>query len=573
MIGYLSGFEAGTLSRFTSASSSRNLFGGYRYESPLAGVRDDLWMAVQGRQSGKNFTGLHYTLHRHYDPYLMRFTSIDPAAAPFFNLYSYTGNNPSRYFDPDGLERMSKEDEEYFAEVSARSKWLGDALNFFDYFEGGKRGEFARQTFGIKVYDTVTLGKGVSDQEWEALEYQAGLAGEDAKRGFKAGKNGGATAEVVLDVATDFVPGVNVAKWSGQAMIALAEDDPLTAVVNISLLATRVKMPGSLRREAGKRTAREAERLIAKAGGDPKCFVAGTQVAVQGEDGKLDYKNIEEIKTGDQVWSRNEVTGEEGFKPVVRLFVNQTTSLVHLSYRRETRSADGDSEGGEAGDGDEPEASTLTGTPEHPFWSVTRQAFVGMGTLKPGERLLLADGSAATVTASRIEQLAKPVTVYNFEVADWHTYFVAADRQSKPVWVHNLCALKSTYDELGRLSKVRAKITRADIGAGTSTNLASRTFARSIGNQNDDAGHLIARLLGGPGGKNSGNIVPQLSSVNRGSFARFERMIADEVESGKTAYLRVRPVYDGTSTRPSSIIYDVRINGQRWKSRVFSNIR
>ncbi len=100
---FFSGFEAGTLSRFTSASSSRNLFGGYRYESPLAGVRDDLWMAVQGRQSGKNFTGLHYTLHRHYDPHLMRFTSTDPAAAPFFNLYSYCGGNPAGGYDPDGL--------------------------------------------------------------------------------------------------------------------------------------------------------------------------------------------------------------------------------------------------------------------------------------------------------------------------------------------------------------------------------------------------------------------------------------------------------------------------------------
>ena len=104
---FYSGFEAGTLSRFTSASSSRNLFGGYRYESPLAGVRDDLWMAVQGRQSGKNFTGLHYTLHRHYDPHLMRFTSTDPAAAPFFNLYAYCQGNPARAYDPDGLAATS----------------------------------------------------------------------------------------------------------------------------------------------------------------------------------------------------------------------------------------------------------------------------------------------------------------------------------------------------------------------------------------------------------------------------------------------------------------------------------
>ncbi len=96
------------LSRWVGARSSRCLFGGYRFESPLAGF-DSATFAGPGelqpmcRQSGYNFAGLHYTLHRHYDPRLMRFTSIDPAASPVYNLYAYSNNSPARFFDPDGL--------------------------------------------------------------------------------------------------------------------------------------------------------------------------------------------------------------------------------------------------------------------------------------------------------------------------------------------------------------------------------------------------------------------------------------------------------------------------------------
>jgi hypothetical protein len=138
------------------------------------------------------------------------------------------------------------------------------------------------------------------------------------------------------------------------------------------------------------------------------------------------------------VWARCEFTGEEGFKPVVRLFRNAADRLVHLSYRRDPgsarRGATG-SKGGDADDGDDP--ATITGTDEHPFWSLTRDGWVAMGELKPGERLLLADGEA-TVTAIRIEHLDTPVTVYNFEVADWHTYHVGSQAAGW-VFVHNAC--------------------------------------------------------------------------------------------------------------------------------------
>ncbi len=83
--------------------------------------------------------------------------------------------------------------------------------------------------------------------------------------------------------------------------------------------------------------------------------------------------------------------------------------------------------------------ATLTGTPGHPFWSLTRNTWVSMGDLRLGEKLALAGGLTATATRVRIERLASPVTVYNFEVADWHTYHVGT-ADTGWVFVHNLCA-------------------------------------------------------------------------------------------------------------------------------------
>jgi RHS repeat-associated protein len=94
------GAQAGTLPKFAEAASSRCLYKGYRYETAAAGR----WTSqgIAARQGGKNFTGQHYTLFRHFDPSLMRFTSLDPIAASQ-NLWAYCDNNPHGSYDPDGL--------------------------------------------------------------------------------------------------------------------------------------------------------------------------------------------------------------------------------------------------------------------------------------------------------------------------------------------------------------------------------------------------------------------------------------------------------------------------------------
>ena len=49
------------------------------------------------------------------------------------------------------------------------------------------------------------------------------------------------------------------------------------------------------------------------------------------------------------------------------------------------------------------------------------------------------------------------MTVYNFEVEDWHTYYVSEEE----IFVHNMCAAKKSY-----LSKQEANRIKADITSG-----------------------------------------------------------------------------------------------------------
>ena len=100
------------------------------------------------------------------------------------------------------------------------------------------------------------------------------------------------------------------------------------------------------------------------------------------------------------------------------------------------------------------------------------------------------------------------------------------------------------------------------------TNSSSRSHARGLGCSNDDAGHAIGNQLGGDGGVNG--VFPQSSGINRGQFRDFENDIAASVRAGNNVIVRVVPQYANGSTRPESVLYQVRTNGKT-ASQVFTN--
>ena len=126
---------------------------------------------------------------------------------------------------------------------------------------------------------------------------------------------------------------------------------------------------------------------------------------------------------GDVVLAANEETGEVAYKEVVRTFVNTTDEITHVTIEN----AEGEQE-------------TIDSTPEHPFY-VEGLGWVEASALHPGMTIWFSNGTKGTVEDISNEGLEEPVTVYNFEVAEFHTYFVG----ECGALVHNNCDATTTY--------------------------------------------------------------------------------------------------------------------------------
>lgn len=84
----------------------------------------------------------------------------------------------------------------------------------------------------------------------------------------------------------------------------------------------------------------------------------------------------------------------------------------------------------------------------------------------------------------------------------------------------------------------------------------------------DDRGHLIGDQFGGSNGME--NLIPQDANINRSDYRNFENQLAREVADGKDVRVKVEPLYDGDSHRPSAIAVSYSIDGIR-NARIFPN--
>ena len=127
-----------------------------------------------------------------------------------------------------------------------------------------------------------------------------------------------------------------------------------------------------------------------------QCFIAGTIVAE-----KEGPKKIEDIQPGDLVWATNPNTGETELKEVKQLFRNETDEWIHIKVNDEE----------------------IVCTPNHPFW-VPVKGWTKACHLRAGDRLQLLNGEYVIVEQIQHELLESPETTYNFEVEEFHTYYV-----------------------------------------------------------------------------------------------------------------------------------------------------
>ena len=158
--------------------------------------------------------------------------------------------------------------------------------------------------------------------------------------------------------------------------------------------------------EAAYNTYRDSTKFIAEVGtsicgayysakSGNVCFVAGTLVCT--EDGEIP---IEDIHTGDLVWAWDEDTGEVALKPVVETYINQTDELLHVFVNGEE----------------------IVTTPTHPFYSPVK-GWTDAVHLRAGDILVHVNGEYVVVEEVQHEILEAPITVYNFQVEDFHPGF------------------------------------------------------------------------------------------------------------------------------------------------------
>ena len=148
------------------------------------------------------------------------------------------------------------------------------------------------------------------------------------------------------------------------------------------------------------------------------CFVEGT--LVQSEQGPIP---IETVTVGTMVWAWDEETGDVTLKEVVETYINESDELVHIFVNGEE----------------------IVCTPSHPFYSPVK-GWIDAVRLRAGDILVLVNGEYVVVEKVQHEILEAPVTVYNFQVEDYHTYYVT----DTGVLVHNKCGGESAATKRGR---------------------------------------------------------------------------------------------------------------------------
>lgn len=119
-------------------------------------------------------------------------------------------------------------------------------------------------------------------------------------------------------------------------------------------------------------------------------------------------KPIRDIRVGDKVLARNDESYIDSYQKVIELYGRQVSHYYEVQL----------------------DSKTIQTTDEHPFW----QQGKGWGKaqdLVEGEVLATA---TSDLTIRRVQRINQPLKVYNFSVANDHTYFVG----EYGLWVHNM---------------------------------------------------------------------------------------------------------------------------------------
>ena len=161
-----------------------------------------------------------------------------------------------------------------------------------------------------------------------------------------------------------------------------------------------------------------AGAALSMSGNPMFCFVAGTTVLTT-----LGKKAIETVRVGDTIPCVDHITGEASEKKVISTTVNKVDRLIELDI----------------------DGEIIQCTETHPF-QVKGRGWIEAADLAPNDVVYTKDWNTATVNSVNLLELDEAVEVFNFEVEDYHTYFVG----DGCILVHNLGCTQTNTSGVGQ---------------------------------------------------------------------------------------------------------------------------
>lgn len=186
--------------------------------------------------------------------------------------------------------------------------------------------------------------------------------------------------------------------------------------------------------------------------------------------------------------------------------------------------------------------------------------------------------SAVKASPEKMNILAQPAPAksgkYTKKKIDGHTYYY--DANNEVYRVDDMLVENSSYelngykfktDEVGRVASVEGKL---HFRKDTRKNIrdTKEKIGKGYEQPFDERGHLIADWFEGPNGLE--NIIMQNAHLNHSEYKKFENQLADFLDKEYDVRVRILPVYEESSFRPTKIVYDCWIDGERF-SKAFDN--
>lgn len=330
-------------------------------------------------------TGLYQARNRDLHPTLGRTLQRDPIgfAAGDANVYRWEGNSTASVTDPMGLAWVPPP---HITDSWTKEDW-----------EAWENRPKSVPTYSIDVLQELTNGfAGFSDGATGGLtkHLRRWMGTADY-----VNEEGGVyqVLEVGGQIYVTFIPACHAGKLKHLAK-GIEVSGQISSGIDFVEAAANGDVEGAIEAASG---------LVGQGG--KSCFAAGTPICTP-----TGYRMIEELKVGDFVRTRDENEPESPTvdQPITDVFVRVAPIVILRIGGKELRT-----------------------TAEHPFFAEGR-GWIPAGMLEAGEKLLLEDGRWLPI--EHVKDNGEVTTVYNFEVAEYHTYFVGdIGWWGFELWTHN----------------------------------------------------------------------------------------------------------------------------------------